>query len=86
MRERFVEKKAIEFAMAHGWLVRKFISTRRGVSDRVFIRGGRHVWAEFKKPGEEATSQQEAEHERMRAHGAEVIVIDSIEQARELFK
>lgn len=45
---------------------------------------GRIVFVELKAPGEKPTSLQLREHERMRAMGQTVVVIDSIEGVDEL--
>lgn len=43
------------------------------------------VWVELKAPGQKARPSQVREHERMRAMGQHVVVIDSIEGVEELF-
>lgn len=42
------------------------------------------IWVELKAPGEKARPSQVREHERMRAMGQRVVVIDSIEGVEEL--
>ena len=42
------------------------------------------IWVELKAPGEKARPSQVREHERMRAMGQRVLVIDSIEGVEEL--
>lgn len=44
----------------------------------------RTIWVELKAPGEKAKPHQQREHERMRAMGQRVVVIDSIEGVEEL--
>lgn len=44
----------------------------------------RAVWVELKAPGVEPEDYQLREHERMRAMGQRVVVIDSIEGVKEL--
>jgi hypothetical protein len=41
-------------------------------------------WPELKAPGEKAKPHQQREHDRMRAMGQRVVVIDSIEGVEEL--
>lgn len=61
-----------------------FISIR-GAPDRVFGRGGRAVFIEFKAPGEEPTRQQWKRQEELAVHfGFEVYWVDNIDDAREL--
>lgn len=46
-------------------------------------RGGA-IWVELKAPGKKAEPHQVREHERMRAMGQRVVVLDSIEGVEEL--
>lgn len=46
--------------------------------------GAATIWVELKAPGEKARPSQVREHERMRAMGQRVVVIDSIEGVEEL--
>lgn len=75
---------------------------RRGAPDRLVMLPqhfngdfyiGRTTWVELKRPGLAATfpknaheRQQHREHERMRAMGQRVVVIDSIEGVEELLR
>ena len=68
---------------------------RRGAPDRLVMLPPRHVedpddpfglaagpdtiWVELKAPGVKPDAHQQREHERMRAMGQQVVVIDSIE-------
>ncbi len=80
MLESRIEEKVQEFAEARGWLVRKLKWIgRRGAPDRLYLRNGRVVFPEFKQKGKPPNPQQAREHERLRNHGAEVVVIDNIE-------
>lgn len=85
--ESKVESETKRYAESRGWWCVKFVSPGlRGVPDRLFIREGRHVFIEFKRPGEEPTEQQYKRHREMRAHGAEVHWTDNLEQAKEILK
>jgi hypothetical protein len=42
------------------------------------------IWVELKAPGQKARPSQVREHERMRAMGQRVVVIDSLEGVEEL--
>lgn len=83
--EADIEKPAIRFAKTRGWLVRKlrWIGIN-GAPDRVFMRNGRVMFIEFKKPGEPLKAHQEVEHGIMRDAGLEVHAVDSLERAYEL--
>lgn len=84
--EADIERPAKKFAKLRGWFVAKVrFLDRRGAPDKLFIRDGRHMWVEFKRPGKPPTKQQLEVHTDMRAAGAEVHTIDTLEQALELF-
>ena len=77
--EDIIESTVCNKAEAVGWLCRKVSwPGRRAAMDRLFVKEGRHVWIEFKAPGEDAEPLQSREHKRFRAAGAEVYVIDNV--------
>lgn len=87
MSETPLQNKAIELAEMAGWLCRKAAWRGRiGCPDVVFIKGGRTVWIEFKKPFSEETARftQSLEHDRMDDAGAEVHVVDSLREAKRI--
>ncbi|MBE0469616.1 MAG: VRR-NUC domain-containing protein [Methyloprofundus sp.] len=80
-----MRESAIEFALcAHvkkiGGLCEKFTSPgKRSVPDRIVtLPGGRVVFVELKAPGKKPTILQQRDHEKRRALGCEVLVIDSL--------
>ncbi|MGD9156902.1 MAG: VRR-NUC domain-containing protein [Desulfobacteraceae bacterium] len=79
--EKDVESRLRKKVMALGFLCEKFTSPqRRSVPDRlVTTNGGRMYFVELKAPGKKPTSAQQRDHERRRAMGFEVLVIDSYE-------
>lgn len=90
MRESIIEKYLVDRVKAIGGEVRKvkWIG-HRGAPDRVVMlpflcpayicdEYGT-IWVELKAPGEKPEPHQAREHERMRAAGQHVVVIDSIE-------
>lgn len=78
--ESYIEGKVIEAAKKNGWFHRKVKwRNSRDAPDDLFIKDGRHVWVEFKSPGEPPRKAQLDEHEEMRKYGAEVYVVDLIE-------
>jgi hypothetical protein len=82
IRERDIEKKAVELAKKAGWLTYKFVSpSQRGVPDRIFIKDGRIVFVEFKAPGKKPTALQAQTIRKLREAGCEVHVCDSVESA-----
>jgi hypothetical protein len=53
------------------------------VPDRIVtLPGGRIIFVEVKAPGKKPTELQHRDHERRRALGCDVRVIDSMEDAR----
>ena len=92
MNERDIERHLVERVKALGGEVRKvqWIG-RRGAPDRLVMtplcpRTGRltTTWVELKAPGVKPETYQVREHERMRAMGQCVVVIDSIAGVEEL--
>jgi hypothetical protein len=85
MLEKDIEAKACQAAKNLGWLVYKFASpARRSVPDRMFIKRGRVVFIEFKRPGGKLTRGQEREGDRIRQAGLPVYVCDSAASAQQI--
>jgi hypothetical protein len=69
-REKSIEKACKNWAIDHGFWVRKFKSPgRRSAPDDVFCHSGVIVFWEFKAEGEKPTKLQDDEHKLMRSHG-----------------
>jgi hypothetical protein len=81
MRERQIEAYLVKRVKAMGGEVRKVQWVgRNGAPDRlVMLPRPTTVWVELKAPGEKPRPSQLREHERMRAMGQRVEVIDSLE-------
>ncbi len=92
MRESQIEQHLVKRVKELGGEVRKVQWVgRRGAPDRLVMtpmretmdgrmdRPARTIWVELKAPGEKVKPHQKREHERMRAMGQRVVVIDSIE-------
>lgn len=78
MSETAIEKFACDLAEKDGWIVRKMAwPGRRDAMDRFFLKAGRIVLCEFKKPGKAPKAGQADEIELFRAAGAEVYVCDN---------
>lgn len=87
MLEIAIEERVQKFAEARGWLVRKLTWIgRRGAPDRLYMRAGRFVFAEFKQSGKKPSPQQAREHDRIRMTGAEVVTIDSVDKGCAVFE
>ena len=86
MAESPIELTVCKWAEDRGWFVRKIAYVgRRNAADRLFIKGGRVVFVEFKAPGKDPRPGQEREIKRLRDAGAEVHVIDDMDDGRALF-
>lgn len=93
MREGDIEDHLVKRVRELGGEVRKVKWIGRvGAPDRLVmlpavVNGcitARTLWVELKAPGEKARPSQVREHERMRAMGQFVLVIDSIEGVEEM--
>ena len=84
MLEKDIEKAVKRYAESKGWLTRKWTSPGHAfVPDQIFIRpNGQVIFVEFKRQGQKATVPQMREHEKLRAHGCLVYVIDSVESGK----
>lgn len=79
MLERDIEKLLVARVRALGGSAEKFTSPgRRSVPDRlVILPPGRVIFVELKSPGKKPTPAQLRDHERRRALGCDVRVIDN---------
>jgi hypothetical protein len=79
IRESTVENNLVKKVKAAGGTAYKFTSPgRKAVPDRlVLLPGGRVVFVECKAPGELPRADQMREHNRLRALGFKVVVLDS---------
>lgn len=79
IRESPVENNLVKKVKAAGGTAYKFTSPgRKAVPDRlVLLPGGRVVFVECKAPGELPRADQVREHNRLRALGFKVVVLDS---------
>lgn len=85
--ERELEQDVRKYAEKRGWLWMKFVSPGYdGVPDRLGQRRGRTIYMELKKLGEKPEPHQLIVHQELRDHGAEVFVIDNIEDAMEVLR
>lgn len=86
MRETKVEGHLTKESEKRGILSYKFVSPQHnGVPDRLLIGYGLTVYVETKAPGKVPRALQEYQHEILRAHGAKVYVLDTIEKVDEFF-
>lgn len=84
--EAKIERAVCDYAKGKGWLAYKFTSPgKRAVPDRMFLRDGTALFVEFKAPGKKPTVLQSHEHERLRAAGFWVFVIDNADEGKALF-
>lgn len=79
IRESTVESNLVKKVKAAGGIAYKFTSPgRKAVPDRlVLLPGGRLVFVECKAPDEQPRADQVREHNRLRALGFKVVVLDS---------
>ena len=81
-RNRTTLEKAVE---AIGGLCWKFTSPgTAGVPDRICIHHGRVIFVELKAPGRLPRPIQRRRIQQLTDHGMDVIIVDSIEGAKEV--
>lgn len=86
MRESLIEKTVTAYARGHGWLAYKLSSPgNRAVPDHLYIKDGLTIYIEFKTKGKKPTKLQAHTHDKMRTHGAQVFVVDSVEGGKDVF-
>jgi len=81
MLERDIEAAFVKRVQKLGGLCEKFTSPgRKSVPDRlVTMPGGKIIFVELKRPGAKPTEGQLRDHQKRRALGCDVRVIDSLE-------
>lgn len=85
--ESDIQCDAYHYALSRGWFAEKIMRTRRnGFPDYLYIRDGKVIFIEFKRPDEEPTVQQLKRHKEMREHGATVCVVDNLAEAKRILK
>jgi hypothetical protein len=85
--EAKVEAALVKAVTAAGGICWKWPATARaGVPDRIVVLGGRVAFVELKRPGEKPRPLQLDVHRRLRAAGADVRVIDTVECARDFVR
>ena len=84
MLERDIESALVKRVKELKGLCEKFTSPgRRSVPDRIVtLPGNVVIFVEVKAPGKKPTKLQLRDHQRRRALGCDVRVIDSLEQVR----
>ena len=88
LNEREIEQELVTKCLLAGGECRKVNWLgRRGAPDRiVMLPRAQAIWVELKAPGKRPEPHQAREHDRMRAMGQRVEVIDSLEGVTALFK
>lgn len=81
--EKHVEAALVKRVKVLGGMAEKFTSpAKRSVPDRlVSLPNGNIVFVELKRPGAKPTEKQTLDHDRRRALGFKVVVIDTVEAA-----
>lgn len=81
MLEKNIEAWLVAEVKRRGGMAYKFTSpARRSVPDRLILMpGGAMFFVECKAPGKKPTEAQAREHERIRALGFDVFIVDSKE-------
>lgn len=84
--EADIERDCGKRQKARGWWHRKYKTQgHRSAPDRQFVRHGREVYVEFKRPGKHLTEKQEEYHREMKAAGMEVYWFDNRDDFNKTF-
>jgi hypothetical protein len=86
MLEREIEKRVCDYARLKNVLAYKFTSpAHSAVPDRLFIAPDGRIWfCEFKREGGKPTAPQLREHARLTAQGVTVVVIDNVDDGKQM--
>lgn len=85
MRESTIEKAVCKFATDHGCLVMKLAGpNQKGQPDRLFIRDGKVLFIEFKRPGQKPTPLQEKWLRDLRAQDVDAEWCDNADDGKVL--
>lgn len=81
--EKDIEAHGCKLCKKRGWVAEKYTSpAKRSVPDRIIFKPkGGIFFIEYKRPGKKATPNQLKDHERRRAMGFRVYVVDTKEEA-----
>ena len=84
--EKFIELSLVRAIKAAGGICPKYMAPgTSGMPDRIVLMpNGQMCFVELKAPGKKPRPLQERLHERLRALGFDVYVIDSTEQIKEM--
>ena len=86
-RESKLQSDILGLGQRRRWFCAKVeFKSFRGGMDTVFIRNGQTIWIEVKRTGEGSRRQQEIRAQEMRDHGAQVYLVDTLEEALEILK
>jgi len=84
--ETLLKQQCVTWLALNGWLSKAWFQQGmvpkplQGMPDRVAIKGGVHVWIEFKVPGRHLRPMQVIRHAELEAAGATVLVIHSLDE------
>ena len=84
MLEKTIEQALVKRVKELGGMAEKFVSPgRRSVPDRIVtLPNNTIIFVELKAPNKHPTPLQELDHERRRALGCDVRVINTLEKAK----
>ena len=84
--EKDIEGAVCDYARRKGVMAEKFTSpNKRSVPDRIFLfPGGKVVFIEFKAPGKKPTEMQKRDHDKRRALGFVVMVVDDVNMGKKI--
>lgn len=87
--ESLLKEVCITWLRLNGWLTYAWFQqgmvpkSLQGMPDRIAVKNGRHVWIEFKRPGKNPSPMQKVRHAELRAAGATVLVVHTLDELTE---
>lgn len=85
--ESKIQSEGRDYAKIRGWLAIKVTtSSTNGWPDFYYLRRGRHVWVEWKKPDGTVDPHQIERHKEIVLHGGEIYVFDNLDDFKKVMQ
>ena len=83
--ESSIQRDVVNYAIEHGWLYECYQDIRKGLPDRIFMKGGVVFFIEFKQKGKKPRDAQVVQANLIRHQGGlEVFVVDNVDEGKRI--